>query len=89
MAKQIQIASGPEWVSDPGHEEHGAFEYEAVAMRRDAQPVEQTLKRIARQENLEIRLFGAGSVEEPRPDRCADVARLTRHRTPLLRRKGA
>ena len=32
VAKQIQIASGPERVGDPGDEEHRAFEDEAVAM---------------------------------------------------------
>ena len=33
VAKQIQITSGPERVIAPGHEEHCAFEDEAVAMR--------------------------------------------------------
>jgi hypothetical protein len=60
-----------------------------VSQPMGAQPVEQTLKRIARQENLEIRSFGACRVKEPRPHRGADVAELTRHRTPLLRGKGA
>jgi hypothetical protein len=38
-------------IGDPGQKKHSAFEKEAVAMRRNAQPIKQTLERIARQQN--------------------------------------
>lgn len=69
VAKQVQIARRPKRIGDPDREEHRTFEDETLAVRRRAQPVEQTLERISRQENLEIRSFGTCPIEESRsPD---------------------
>src|SRR5712664_2356275 len=72
IAKQVQIAGWSEWIGDPGHKEHRSFQNEAVAMRGNAQPVEQTLERVARQQNLKIRPLGVPAIEEPCPNQGAN-----------------
>jgi hypothetical protein len=65
VAKEIENSRRSKRISDPSHEEHRTFENEAVAVRRRAQPVKETLERISREETLEIRSLGTCAIEEP------------------------
>ena len=60
-----------------------------VAMLGHAQPIEQTLKGVARQQDLKVRPFSARPVKQSSPHRGANVAGFTSHRTPSLRHRGA
>ncbi len=64
VTREVEVARGPVCGTAPDREEHRPLEDERVAMGRDAEPVQEALRRVAL--NGELRIFSAlpGSVQQ-------------------------
>ena len=64
IAVAEEVQRGPKRIAQPCREEHRAFQDELVAIRRDAEPMEQSLDRIAPQDKLVVGLLLPGDIPE-------------------------
>ena len=63
----------------PDDEQCGALEHELRRMRRRREPMQKTLVRVAREEELKILTALAGKALESGADRSADILQILRH----------
>lgn len=73
-AQEIRVARRTMRDIEPQVEQQRAFQQELVGVRRDAEPVQQTLERIAGQDQIEVLLGVACAIEQSGAHRGGYVA---------------
>ena len=65
-SEKIHVASGPDHVTDPRNEKHGAFEHETLGVTRTRDPVQKPFGRVARENQVRIDAQVLRLSDEPR-----------------------